>query len=596
MHQTENRYLEANLSVLSERFPKAAQEICRADASQLSPLDDTEEQAAAPKVLHDFQALLNERLLRLYLLAGFGTSTIARTLFKASNGFNVGILVMEPDAALMKQVCSLQDLRDLFQCKRFYLICGNTLLEQAEQVIEQEALCTVPGLCLLFRQVPPTPAAHARFTNLAQELALRKQRVEAALNQKVVEFLNRPRRITVSAMRKVWICERSYQSAEHSRAQQHLALCFARAFEQAGWQVYSPQFEPEAYYAPYYPVHSLMQCDPDLVILLNLFSTDAGVLGTNFSTRLAIPKVSWFVDTPLTFRSVLQEQGFCPGDILASSDAHWFEDVHDAATEISSRPVHLLPLAATYDEPGELDDSWACDVSYVGQVLDQRSLFQNQQANTSALEGLNRIVNSILRHPRLRPSELVEADPLLRQLSERGNLLEVLRQYYRELIWEANSRCRVRTLMTLADLDLKVYGNPDWRTLTQGTPLEYCFTGRTVAHEDLPRLYRNSRININIHHLQSSTSLNLRVFDVPAAEGFLLTDSMPGLENYFEIGREVEVYRTPEELREKVLYYLQHPEERLEIARRGRERVLREHRFAHRVGTLMDILRKEGWG
>ena len=151
------------------------------------------------------------------------------------------------------------------------------------------------------------------------------------------------------------------------------------------------------------------------------------------------------------------------------------------------------------------------------------------------------------------------------------------------------------TLQQLAKSGLRVYGNEDWAKLTKGTPLSKCFTGKTVAHEDLPRLFRNSRINVNMHHLQSTTSLNLRVFDVPAAGGFLLTDYMPGLEEMFEIDREIVVYRSRQELKDKVDYYLSNPKKREEIARRGRERVMRDHTFRNRWRQLLDILRAEGW-
>jgi spore maturation protein CgeB len=88
----------------------------------------------------------------------------------------------------------------------------------------------------------------------------------------------------------------------------------------------------------------------------------------------------------------------------------------------------------------------------------------------------------------------------------------------------------------------------------------------------------------------------LRVFDVPASGGFLLTDYMPGLEKMFEIGKEIEVYRTPDELREKVDYYLARPEACREIAHRARERVLRDHTFANRWQSIRAILKSEGWG
>ena len=71
----------------------------------------------------------------------------------------------------------------------------------------------------------------------------------------------------------------------------------------------------------------------------------------------------------------------------------------------------------------------------------------------------------------------------------------------------------------------------------------------------------------------------------PATGGFLITDYMPGLEKLFEIDREIVIYRSPEELREKIAYYLDQPEECREIAHRGRQRVLKDHTLPQSVAA-----------
>ncbi len=608
--------LQANLVSLKERFPKAEAGVQSADISGIScqrvapsgfrivrgegperlllAADDRESESL-PKVREELRKRIEEKKSRLYILAGLGTARVAQQIARDIVGSNIGVLVLEPDAAVLRATLCLADLRALFENRKFFFAVGDNLLTQAEEILDRHRLFPVPELCLLFRQTDVTPDVGRQYVAWVQELARRKRHLELRYNQHVVAFLRRPRAVAADSIRNVWVREASADSAEFSRVQAHLAERLVQTISASGCTVSGPRYQPETYYPPYYPVHSFMEADPDLALIFNDISTTSGVLGENFSKRLKIPKVSWFVDAPTALFEMLHEHGLGPGDILASTDRHWFEDVRSSCPEMADRTVHYLPLAATYDEPGPVDEAWQCAVSYVGQVRDQRRIFESSQLKKSVRKILHRIAESLIRHRRLRPDTLVEQAPELAELARRYDLREFFRKFYTEIIWEANSRYRERALLPLAELGLRIYGNPDWGRRTRGTALEPCFTGKTVAHQDLPRLYRNSAINVNVHHLQSSTSLNLRVFDVPAAGGFLITDYMEGLEEVFEIDREVVVYRTPEELREKARYYLDHPDERQEIAERARARVMREHTFAHRWQALLDILRKEGW-
>ena len=73
-----------------------------------------------------------------------------------------------------------------------------------------------------------------------------------------------------------------------------------------------------------------------------------------------------------------------------------------------------------------------------------------------------------------------------------------------------------------------------------------------------------------------------------AVGGFCLTNYQPELEEYFEIGKDLEVYHNLEELEEKVEYYLSHEEERLRIAINGYKKVREKHSYEKRVTPVLE--------
>ena len=79
-----------------------------------------------------------------------------------------------------------------------------------------------------------------------------------------------------------------------------------------------------------------------------------------------------------------------------------------------------------------------------------------------------------------------------------------------------------------------------------------------------------------------------RNFEVPGCHGFLLTQPVPHLEDYFEIGNEVVVFHDAKDLLDKIRYYLAHEDERRRIATLGHARCLREHTWDHRLRAIFD--------
>jgi len=114
-----------------------------------------------------------------------------------------------------------------------------------------------------------------------------------------------------------------------------------------------------------------------------------------------------------------------------------------------------------------------------------------------------------------------------------------------------------------------------------------------IAIEDVPELFARSRIILGvgtIGHCTDFYSLKLRDFDAPMSGSLYLTHHNPDLEKLFVIGKEIETYRTPKECAEKVIYYLNHPDEADAIGHAGRLRAERTHTWRKRFGGLFKKL------
>lgn len=109
---------------------------------------------------------------------------------------------------------------------------------------------------------------------------------------------------------------------------------------------------------------------------------------------------------------------------------------------------------------------------------------------------------------------------------------------------------------------------------------------------EMPLIFHQSRINLNMTIRPIQTGLSLRVFDILGCGGFLLTNYQQELGDLYEIGKDVEVFTSKEELAEKAAYYLTHEEERQKIARNGYEKTRALHTYETRISQMIRIIFK----
>ncbi len=82
------------------------------------------------------------------------------------------------------------------------------------------------------------------------------------------------------------------------------------------------------------------------------------------------------------------------------------------------------------------------------------------------------------------------------------------------------------------------------------------------------------------------TQIKGRNFEIPGCGGFLLTSYAERLEEFYKLDEEVAVFKSEEELVEKVRYYIGDEAKREAIRRAGYERTIRDHTFERRFGMM----------
>lgn len=109
-------------------------------------------------------------------------------------------------------------------------------------------------------------------------------------------------------------------------------------------------------------------------------------------------------------------------------------------------------------------------------------------------------------------------------------------------------------------------------------------------------IYAGTKINLNIALKGIEGGTTQRIMDIMGAGGFVLTNYCEETAELFEEDKEIVMFRTPEELIQKVDYYLEHEEEREQIARAGHERAMNDYTYEKKIKKLLDWVTEDEGG
>lgn len=144
---------------------------------------------------------------------------------------------------------------------------------------------------------------------------------------------------------------------------------------------------------------------------------------------------------------------------------------------------------------------------------------------------------------------------------------------------------RLRYLKALSEhFNVDLYTGSD----TYSMPLIHN-RGFAKTNTEMPIIFHQSKINLNLTAKSIRSGLSLRIFDVLGCEGFLITNYQAELPEHFNIGEDLEAYTSLDDLMGKCEYYLSHDKERQEIAHNGFEKVKKYHTYDIRLTQMLEI-------
>lgn len=334
----------------------------------------------------------------------------------------------------------------------------------------------------------------------------------------------------------------------------------------------------------------LSQSSYDLVFSLNYFPVVSKVC-----QEYHVTYVSWTMDAYLL--QLHSTSIFHPCNYIFSFDSKITRDLQDLGLE----HVYDLPLAAEENHYKNLQitekdmQKYHCDISFVGGTYQNKSfldLLTNLPPWLSGyLEGV------------IAAQEQVSVYNFLEEMIT-PKILKELEQYaYLNLGEEflgspatvfANSflgtKVTERERIHLLDAISRQYTLHHYSYSNEDTikALPYAINCGTVNYySEMPKVFHCSKINLNMTTRTIPCGIPLRIFDVLASGGFLITNEQADLHNHFIDGEDLVIYYDKQDLLDKIQYYLTHEQERKEIAENGKNKVLSCHTYRHRLEFIL---------
>lgn len=134
-------------------------------------------------------------------------------------------------------------------------------------------------------------------------------------------------------------------------------------------------------------------------------------------------------------------------------------------------------------------------------------------------------------------------------------------------------------------IDVSLYGGrlPRWAS----SELRKRHTGKYVVREEKSRVFGEALAVLNSTAMREFASVNCRAFEIAGCGGLQIMEYRPSLEECFEPGKEILVYRNLDELEDLVAQALKFPKEMERIRKAGALRALQQHTYRHRLEVIL---------
>ena len=266
--------------------------------------------------------------------------------------------------------------------------------------------------------------------------------------------------------------------------------------------------------------------------------------------------------------------------------------------------VYYLPLGTNVDRLDKTNmtinasdrKKFSSDISFVGSLYNEKNPLKKLKLTDKTRGFIDGVERAQLNIFGVNFIEDVLTDDVVQELKgakieKHEMLVEPIDHYvaaHAFIGMDLAEKERILTLNTLAK-----HFNVDFYTLSDTSDLvgvKNCGPANSLT--EMPKIFNLSKINLNITMRPIQTGLSLRIFDVLGSGGFLISNYQAEIETMFTPGVDLETYGSIEELVDKCAYYLEHEDQRKQIALNGYNKVKSmytvEHRMKQMIGNMLN--------
>ncbi|MCR5145566.1 MAG: DUF3880 domain-containing protein [Lachnospiraceae bacterium] len=337
--------------------------------------------------------------------------------------------------------------------------------------------------------------------------------------------------------------------------------------------------------------------DYDFVFSVNYFGMISDVCQNN-----NILYVAWSCDSPMISMHHESVYNSC-NRIFVFDRANCLE-----FENMGVKNVYYLPLAAGVERIDELLNTkdainskcfYECDISFVGSLYERNNYDELYDKLSDYLKGYfdglieakwdcsdislmdkmltPDVLNELEKYFEFKPSSERSFSDLGLVFSNNTLGFKIARTQRKNNLIELSKRRKV-ALFTGSDAS-------DLIRVDNRGPVDYW--------KEMPRVFVGSKINLNMTIPNIRTGIPLRVWDILASGGFLISNNQAEIPYFFENGRDIVTYSCQEELIELVDYYMSRDEERESIAKRATEKMRKYHTFDDRIANILEVVKKD---
>lgn len=157
---------------------------------------------------------------------------------------------------------------------------------------------------------------------------------------------------------------------------------------------------------------------------------------------------------------------------------------------------------------------------------------------------------------------------------------------------------KARLMIALTELmpqtSIRVIGH-NWHKFAKGTPLERFIIGSAEQGDYYAAEIANSKITLAFHMGPKTESgcqdlVSTRTFEIPACGGFMLHIDNEEVRSLYDVGSEIDVFSSAQDMAGKVRYWLDNPEHRAAVAARGHSRAVPAYSYFERGRNLASLI------